>query len=101
MWPVVGTDLGNSEENTEYQISSILRINTPKISTSSVKIQIDSNCSRTLSNGYRTKVHGIILNVRSRKFTNVISRMTTTTNEKAFIIIDENIPSTPIRLTIL
>ena len=47
----------------------------------------------TFANGNRTKVHGVILNIRSRNFSNLILIMTTNGKTREFI--DENFPFAP------
>jgi hypothetical protein len=64
--PVLGTDLGKSEEKTI--IRYIIKNHTPKIGASSVKVQVDGGRFGASTNIDRTKIEGIILEVLSWNF---------------------------------
>jgi hypothetical protein len=64
--PVLGTDAGKSEEKTI--IRYIIRNRTPKIGTSSIKVQVDGGSFGAATDSYRTKIEGIILEVLSWNF---------------------------------
>jgi hypothetical protein len=93
--PVLGTDLGRSEEKTIIRF--IIRNYTPKIGASSIEVQVDGGGFGASADSNRTKIEGIVLEVLSWNFADfsVILRIF---DRKTVEFIDENGSIAPVSL---